>query len=127
MIVVDSSALIAIALDQPEAERCMLALHAAQDVRISAATLTETLIVAMGRDCEAPIQAILDGFGLKVMPVTGARARAAAQAYRRYGKGWHAASLNFGDSFAYALAMELDCALLFVGNDFAITNVPSAL
>ena len=127
MIVVDSSALIAIALAEPDAERCMRALHEAERVSISAATVTETLIVAFGRECEAPIRAIFDRLGLVVEPVTEARARAAADAYRRYGKGWHAAALNYGDCFAYALAIEHGCPLLYVGEDFAKTDVAGGL
>jgi ribonuclease VapC len=123
VIVVDTSALISIALAEPEDARCMRTLHEADRALISAATMTETLIVAFGRNCEAPIRAMFDRFGLVVEPVTDARARAAADAYRRYGKGWHAASLNFGDSFSYALAIEHACPLLFVGNDFAQTDV----
>ena len=127
MIIVDSSALIAIALAEPDAEHCMRALHEAECVSISAATVTETLIVAFGRDCEAPIRALFDRFGLIIEPVIEGRARAAADAYRRYGKGWHAAALNYGDCFAYALAIEHGCPLLYVGDDFAKTDVVSAL
>jgi ribonuclease VapC len=127
LIVVDSSALMAIALAESDAEGCMRALHEAERVAISAATVAETLIVAFGRDCEAPIRALFDRFGLVVETVTEARARAAADAYRRYGKGWHAAALNYGDCFAYALAIEHGCPLLFVGDDFTKTDVASAL
>ena len=123
MIVVDSSALIAIAIGEPEAKSLMLKLHEAKAVTISAATVTETLIVAYGRDCEIPIRAMFEKFGMMIEPVTEARAKAAAAAYRRYGKGWHAASLNYGDSFSYALAKELNCPLLFKGNDFSLTDV----
>ena len=62
-----------------------------------------------------------------MVPLTEAGARAAARAYRRYGKKWHATALNYGDSFAYALANEHDCPLLFVGDDFSRTDVASAL
>ena len=127
MIVVDSSALIAIALAEPETESCMRALHNAERVLISAATVTETLIVAFGREYEAPIRGIFDRFGLVVESVTEPRARAAADAYRRYGKGWHAAALNYGDCFSYALAIEYGCPLLYVGDDFRKTDIVSAL
>lgn len=126
MIVVDTSALMSIALAEPEAERCMRALHAADRVLISAATVTETLIVAFGRRCDGPMRALFDRFGLIVEPLTDARAKAAADGYRRYGKRWHPASLNMGDSFAYALAIEHACPLLFVGNDFGKTDVLAA-
>lgn len=126
MIVVDTSALIAIALSEPETERCKRTLLNADRILISAVTVTETLIVALGRGCEAPIRAILDRYGLEVEPLTDVRARAAADAYRRYGKGWHPAGLNLGDSFAYALAIERECPLLFVGEDFSWTDVAIA-
>jgi ribonuclease VapC len=126
LIVVDSSALIAIAQDEPEAERLMHALHDADRLLISAATLTETLIVAAGRACEPQIAALFEPLGFEVEPLTEARAVAAADAYRRYGKGRHKAALNFGDSFAYALAKEMDCPLLFVGDDFAGTDITPA-
>lgn len=126
MIVVDTSALIAIALSEAEKDRCKRTLFEADRVLISAATVTETLIVARGRNCEGPIRAMFDRFGLEIEPLTDRRARAAADAYGRYGKGWHAASLNLGDSFPYALAIEHECPLLFVGNDFSLTDVAVA-
>lgn len=107
----------------------MMALqeHASSGAAMSAATVTVTLIVARGRGCEVKIAALLDGFGFIVEPVTEVRARAAADAYSRYGKGWHAASLNFGDCFAYALARELACPLLFIGDDFPLTDIRAVL
>ncbi len=127
MIVVDSSALVEIIIDAPRATACMDALEAADEVLISAGTMLECLIVAFGRKAEEPLQALFGQFGLRVEPVTEQRARAAADAYRRYGRKWHAAALNFGDCFAYALAKEHDCPLLFVGGDFALTDVKPAL
>ena len=127
MIVVDTSALIEIAIAAPDAGACRNALKEADRLLISAGTVLETLIVSYGRNAEAPMRALLDGFGFEVLPVTEERARAAADAYKHYGKGWHAAGLNFGDSFAYALAKEHDCPLLFVGDDFAKTDIASAL
>lgn len=127
MIVVDSSALIEIILDAPAAIACMDALEAADEVLISAGTMTECLIVAFGHKAEQPLKNLFDRFGLTVIPVTEARAQAAAQGYQRYGRGWHAAGLNFGDSFAYAPAKEYGCPLLFVGDDFSKTDVASAL
>lgn len=127
MIVVDTSALVEIILDGPRAEACMEALEKAEPVLISAGTLVECLIVAFGRKAEGPLRDLLDHFGLRVEPVTQARAMAAGAAWRRYGKGQHAASLNHGDCFAYALAKEQDCPLLFVGEDFASTDVAPAI
>jgi ribonuclease VapC len=126
VIVVDSSALIEIILDASRADACIDELENAETVLISAGTMAESLIVAVGHDAERPLIALFDRFGLDVIPLTQERARAAARAYRRYGKGWHAAALNFGDCFAYALAKEMDCPLLFVGNDFVRTDVKVA-
>lgn len=127
MIVVDSSALVEIIIDAPKTQACMEALQSAEEVAISAGTMLECLIVASGREAEGPLNALFEQFGLRVEPVTEQRARAAADAYRRYGKRWHAAALNFGDCFAYALAKEHDCPLLFIGGDFARTDVTPAL
>jgi ribonuclease VapC len=127
LIVVDTSALVEIALAGPRAEDCSRTLLNADSLLISAGTLAEILVVSLGRAVELQMNKLLDGFGITIVPVTEERARAAAQAYRRYGKGWHAAGLNFGDCFAYALAIERDSPLLFVGNDFARTDVKPAL
>ena len=127
MIVVDSSALIEIILDQPMAAACAEVLEREDEFLISAGTMAECLIVAIGHAAEQPLNDIFDRFGIQVVPLTEAGARAAARAYRRYGKKWHAAALNYGDCFAYALADERRCPLLFVGNDFALTDVVPAI
>lgn len=127
MIVVDTSALIEIVVDGAQAEACMDILETTDRVLVSAGTLVECLIVALGHKAEQPLRDLFDAFGFRVEPVTAARAQAAGAGYRRYGKGRHCARLNFGDSFAYALAKEFDCPLLFVGRDFALTDVPPAL
>ena len=71
--------------------------------------------------------AFVDDSGIGIEPVTRAQVLIARDAYRRFGKGHHAAGLNFGDCFAYALAKERDLPLLFKGDDFARTNVRPAL
>jgi ribonuclease VapC len=127
LIVVDSSALIAIALDEPRADDCIRALEEADSVLIAAPTLTESLIVAARRGAGGPMSDLLQGFGFDVIPLTERRARAAAAAYRQWGKGSHAASLNFGDCFSYAAAHEHRCPLLFVDDDFAKTDLKAAI
>ena len=127
MIVVDSSALIEIILDAARADACIAALEDAETVSISAGTMAESLIVATGHSAERPLIALFERFGFDVVPLTQERAKAAARAYRRYGKGWHAAGLNFGDCFAYALAKELDRPLLFLGEDFSQTDIKAVL
>lgn len=127
MIVIDGSALLAILKGEKEGERCLSALRDADRIVVSAASLTEMLIVAARKEILPQMQALLRGLAPIVEPLTETRARAAADAYRRWGKGFHKAELNLGDSFAYALAEELACPLLFVGNDFALTDMRSAL
>jgi ribonuclease VapC len=127
VIVVDSSALIAIAFDEPTAGDCIRALEEADSVLIAAPTLTECLIVATSRGAGVPMSELLDGFGFTIVPLTEMRARSAAAAYAKWGKGAHAAGLNFGDCFAYAVAQEHGCPLLFVGNDFAKTDLQAAI
>ena len=127
MIVVDTSALMAIALNEPRAEACAAVLEVESEAAISAATLAEALIVAARRDCAEDVAAIIYLLGFEVVPVTEARARRIAAAYAQWGKGVHPAGLNFGDCFAYELAHERACPLLFVGADFVRTDVRSAL
>ena len=73
------------------------------------------------------LDAFLDGLDVVVIAVSLRQARIARDAYRQYGRGNHPAGLNFGDCFAYALAKERDLPLLFKGDDFARTDVRSAL
>lgn len=127
MIVVDTSALMAIVLDEPQAEACMARLEAADAIAISAGTLAEALIVAERRNVRAEIERLVTGLGLDVVTVTPAAARKVADAYARWGKGVHPAALNYGDCFAYALADERGSPLLFVGDDFARTGIAPAL
>ena len=126
MIVVDTSALIAVAAEEPEAAACEAVLTA-NDVMISAATLAETLMVAKRKNVEDSLQALFGGLGLEVIEVSEALAVLAAEAYGRWGKGFHPARLNYGDCFSYALAELYDCPLLYVGQDFARTDIRSAL
>jgi ribonuclease VapC len=127
MIAVDTSALMAILLDEPDAERCIAALTAPSGVRISAGTLAECLIVAARRNVGDEMAALLDGFGFEIVSVTPAAARRISEAYSRWGKGVHKAGLNFGDCFAYEVAKEHDCPLLYSGDDFTRTDLASAL
>lgn len=127
MIVVDTSALMAIVLGQSEAEACKDSLANDPDVAISGGTLCEALIVAGRRGVRADLERLIDGLAFEVVPVTAAAAQDVADAYQRFGKGAHPASLNFGDCFGYALARERSCPLLYVGADFSQTDVEPAL
>ena len=127
MIVVDTSALIAILLEEPAAQACEDAIAEADGLLISAGTLAEAYVVAARRGFSGDMADLVTRLKFQVASVDVAVAEAAGRAYARYGKGLHAASLNFGDSFAYVLAKERGCALLFIGNDFAQTDVAAAL
>ena len=126
MIVIDTSALMAIVLDAPEADRCEQALLRESDLAISAVTLSEALIVAGRRDRGGEMSALLDGLSLKVIPTSEAVARRVAETYSRWGKGNHPAHLNWGDCFSYVAARDHGCPLLYVGDDFAQTDLVSA-
>lgn len=127
MIVADTSALIAVVLGEVEADRCEAVLIREPQVAVSAGTLMELLVVATGRGVGAKVDRLLAGSNLEIVPLTETRARAAAAAYARWGKGVHPAKLNLADCFAYALAQERGAPLLYVGDDFAQTDVASAL
>jgi ribonuclease VapC len=127
MIAVDTSALMAIVLDDPEADACIAALEAEDDLLISAGTVAEALIVAARRNVGEEMERLIDGLGFEIVSVTSASARRIAQAYEQSGKGAHPAALNFGDCFAYAVAKEHGCRLLCVGEDFAKTDVKRVL
>ena len=127
MIVVDTSALMAIVLQEPLAEACKAALEGEDELPISAGTLAELLIVAVGRGITVETAQLLVRFDFNIVPVTAAAARRVGQAYEQWGRGMHPAALNFGDCFAYALAKERACPLLYVGDDFAKTDIDSAL
>jgi ribonuclease VapC len=127
MIAVDTSALMAIVLDEPEADACIAALEAADDILISAGTVAEALIVSARRDVSREMTKIIDELGLEIVSVTPAAARRVAAAYERWGKGMNPAALNFGDCFAYELAKERNCRLLYIGEDFLSTDIESAL
>ena len=129
-MVLDTSALVAIFRKEPDWKAYLVALRAARRPRLSAANLVECLIVLgsrAGDDGRERLARLLQRVGTVVEPVTQARALLAVQAHDRFGKRKHAANLNYGDCFAYALAKELDLPLLFKGNDFSRTDVRPAL
>lgn len=127
MIAVDTSALMAILLDEPATAACTEALATSDRIVISAATVAEALIVAERRGRGPEMAMLVDGLGLEVVGVSLAVARRVAEVYSRWGKGASAARLNFGDCFAYEVARTRGCPLLYVGEDFARTDIASAL
>ena len=129
MIAVDTSALMALAADEPDASDIRQVIAASGPALVSAATATEFLIVAMGRSAVVygRAQAILQEPTITIVPLDAAQSRLAADAYARFGKGrGHPAQLNFGDTFAYALASARRVPLLFKGGDFALTDLTPA-
>ena len=128
-MVIDTSAILAILLEEPEGDAFLQAIVDDPIRLVSAGTLLEAGIVAdnhPNRRKGSALDALLSTLGVRVEPVTEEQARLAREAYRRFGKGNHRAALNFGDCFAYALAKEHDCPLLFVGEDFAKTDIEAA-
>jgi ribonuclease VapC len=127
-MVIDSSALVAIVFNEPEAAE-FRAKVARDDVRlVSAASVLEASMVVEGRRGEQAgrnlDQALLEG-RMQVVPVTMEQIEAAREAFRKYGRGRHKAGLNFGDCFSYALAKVSGEPLLYKGNDFALTDITS--
>ena len=126
MIVIDTSALMAILQKESEEPACLSALEGQQPL-ISTVTLAEARIVAMGRNVEDEMERLLEALAPEVLSVTPAGSRQVVETYRNWGKGRHPAGLNFADCFAYQLARERNIALLYVGKDFARTDIRSAL
>lgn len=127
MIAVDTSALMAVVLLEDRRDVCVAALKSGERLVISAATVAEALIVAGGRNVTPQMQRLIDELDFDVIPVTGDTAKRVADAYARWGRGHHRAALNFGDCFAYEVATTHGCPLLYVGKDFAQTDVASVL
>src|SRR5437870_5008877 len=118
---------MAVVLGEPIAARCMAALEAEDEILISAGILAEVLIVSAGRKVGAEMADFLDRFDLNIVPVTPAAARQIGVIYRQWGRGMHPASLNIGDCFAYQVAKEHACRLLYVGENFAKTDIDGVL
>jgi ribonuclease VapC len=127
LIAVDTSALMAIVLDEPLADPCIDAMVEAPRIAISAGTVSEAMIVADRKAVGDRMRRLLGQFSFEIVAVTPSDSSKIADAYSRWGKGVHPARLNLGDCFAYALAKERGCPLLFVGDDFSRTDIVSAL
>ncbi len=130
-MIVDSSAIFAVLRRESDALRFAAALASKQDLKMSAATYVECGIVA-DRDRDPIMSRVLDQVirdaEIKIIPVDETQARVAREAYRDFGKGsGHKAALNYGDCFSYALAKTTGEPLLYKGQDFAQTDVASAV
>jgi ribonuclease VapC len=128
-MVIDTSAIVAIALNEPEAPSFEQRI-ADDPVRlISAATVLEAAMVIetrLGEPGGSELDLWLHKAGLEIVAVAPEHADQARRAWRRYGKGRHPASLNFGDCFSYALAALTGEPLLYKGNDFSQTDIQAA-
>ena len=128
-VAVDTSAVIAVLLAEPGHELIEQTLIDDEPI-MSAPTRVELGIVIEARNGAAGTQLLedlLERVGMVVEPIDSALAAEAVSGWRRFGKGRHPAGLNFGDTFSYALAVQRGLPLLFVGDDFAQTDVQSAL
>jgi ribonuclease VapC len=128
-MIVDTSALVAVLYGEPEARDFIERIRAAEVCRISVANHVELSMVVesqLGPDGARQADAFLRRAGVVVEPVTIKQGDLARQAFLDFGKGRHRAGLNFGDCFAYALSRATGEALLFKGQDFALTDIRRA-
>lgn len=130
-MIVDTSAIVALVSKEPGWQQIDAELRRSERTRISAATLVELHAVLDRRlapEQRRMVDFLLDEYGVAVEPLTAEHARVAREAYRDFGRGsGHAAHLNLGDVFSYALAVASGEPLLFVGDDFTRTDVVPAL
>jgi ribonuclease VapC len=125
-VVVDTSALIAVLLGEPERDRFVDLLAEADDPLISAATLVEASIVMLaktGPDGVGDLDDLLAAAAVRCVAVDATQAQIARDAFERFGKGHSPAGLNYGDCFSYALATATNRPLLFKGEDFEHTDI----
>ena len=129
MIVVDSSALVAIAGDEPEAADFAAVLEQSEGGWLTPINYVETAMVLLSRQVFVDRDALDAWLGTAGVTINddAALSKAALGAFLQYGRGIHPARLNLGDCFAYALAKQLDIPLLYKGDDFAKTDIRSAL
>lgn len=131
MIIVDTSVLVCFLHEEPETPLFLpILLNAVGNVKMSAANYVETgIVIDSQRDANLSerFDRLIAFFDIEIAAVTREHARLARDAYHRFGKGYHPARLNYGDCFAYALARAEAAPLLFKGDDFARTDIVSAL
>jgi ribonuclease VapC len=128
-MIVDTSAIMAILLSEPEADAFFALISASIEPQCSAGSHVELSVVTLRHRPPLPgkvVDALLDSLRIEIVPVTFEQAKIARQAYLDYGRGNHPAGLNFGDCFAYALAKKTDKPLLYKGNDFVMTDIKAA-
>jgi ribonuclease VapC len=130
VIVVETSALIALLFAEPTAAAIAARISTSPNPVLPSSAYVEASFVYCGRNGAAGLQRLeelIADLGLQIIPFTAAHAHAAADAFLRFGKGRHPAGLNFGDCMSYAVAKVEGAALLYVGADFAMTDLAGAL
>ena len=128
-MIIDTSALVSILDQEPEAERLAHAIATATERMLSAANLVETGIVMQvrrGDEAVRDLDLLLAKLKIETIAVSAKQANLARKAFQRFGRGRHPARLNFGDCFAYALAKDSGAPLLFKGEDFPQTDIAVA-
>ena len=128
-MIIDTSALVSILDQEPEAERLAYAIATAAERMLSAANLVETGIVMQvrrGDEAVRDLDLLLAKLKIEIVAVSARQANLARKAFQRFGRGRHPARLNFGDCFAYALAKDSGAPLLFKGEDFSQTDIAVA-
>jgi ribonuclease VapC len=128
-MIVDSSALVAVVFQEPDYEIIVDKLAASDSTGIGTPTLAETGIVIsarLRRDSQGLVLRMIDELDIVEVPFGEPHWRQAIGAFHRFGRGRHRANLNFGDCLAYAVAYLAREPLLYVGNDFAATDLPAA-
>jgi ribonuclease VapC len=129
-MIVDTSAVIALLRNEPDAVAIGEAMQRSQVCRLSAVTYVEAgVVIDSNRNpvLSRRLDDLIRDVRMRIETVTPQQAQIARQAYRDFGKGRHKAGLNFGDCFAYALAKDLDEPLLFKGTDFTHTDIETEL
>ena len=129
-MIIDTSALLAILQDEPERRAFNEAIEESESRLVSAATLLETSMVIetrYGADGLRDLDLLISKASIEIVPFDHEQAQIGRRAFSQFGKGRHAAGLNYGECFSYALARTLDESLLFKGNDFAKTDLVPAL
>lgn len=126
-LVIDTSSLIAIVLQEPGYQAHLAVLSQAKQLNLSAVSRVELSMVGKSRGVEEVAVAMLERLAVQILPFDAHQAGLAISAFDKYGKGRHPAALNFGDCCSYALAKSLDLPLLFKGNDFSQTDIALAV
>jgi len=128
-MVIDSSALLAIVLEEPDSSVYASAISNSPACWLSAASLVEVSIVLTRRRSNNPtvvLDTLIESQQIVIVPVDHEQALLAREAFVRFGKGRHPAALNFGDCFSYALARQISEPLLYKGRDFSLTDITAA-